>query len=451
MVVGQFKRETHLVVIGGGPGGCAAALRAAELGVETVLVDAPPAPGRGVSLAALRRARDAIRTAERAAEVGVTFAKPKLDPAKLQGRSSERRWERLEAQCQERGVELIHGTAHFEDDRQVFVHNEVNARLRFKRAIIASGSMMRPPPADWPKSPRVTIWLPPADLPATLLVIGGGAIALELAGACATLGSCVSLVTEDERLLSETDEDLVEPVRRRCHELLEAVRVATAVTKVREVAGGIEADFNRGEGGPKRGTFDHVLVACGQQPNTGGLDLAKAKVELGADGAIPVDDQLRTSNPRIFAVGDVTGRPFLTNRAARQGYVAAEVIAGRDTVFDPRATPCAVWTDPPLAWCGLTEAAAQAAGIPYKVCKSHRSAGEPASLAPTESLIKLILDPDSQLVLGMGIVGPAAAEMIGEGALAIEMGTVADDLASTIHAHPTMSELLAEAAQQMRD
>ncbi len=451
MVVGQFRQETHLVVIGGGPGGCAAAQRAAELGVETVLVDAVPVPPAGLSLAALRMARDVIRLAESAAVLGVEFARPKLDPTRLADWTRDAhtlRSQHLEQQCNDAGVELIRGTARFEDARQVVVRDGENARLRFKRVIIATGSRMVPPPADWPGSPRISTWLPLDRLPETLLVIGAGALALETAGACAALGCRVSLVTNEPRWLPEVDADLVEVLVERLAQSLDALSTGTEVTSLRAVPEGIEAQFKGGAPAPKRRVFDHVLVLIGQRPHTDGLDLTKAQLDVRPDGSIPVDDQLRTANPRLLAVGDATGEPFVAHKAISQGRVAAEVVAGRDSVFDAKAIPCAAWTDPPLAWCGLTEDHAQRSNVAHRVCKSGASCRPPDAAGTGDGFVKLILEPDSGLVLGMGMVGRGAADVIGEGVLAIEMGAVATDLASVVHTYPQLSALISEAAQQ---
>jgi dihydrolipoamide dehydrogenase len=451
MVVGQFALETNLVVIGGGAGGFAAALRAAKLGVETMLVDGAaaatgkaPGPGGG-SWTGLRRLREAVRVRAQASDLDVGISTSEINLPAIRQRMRESILEAAELrekQCRAAGVNVIQGVARLEDARQLVVHGGPNARVRFKRAIIATGSRPRPPAGGWPDSKRVSDWLGAwklEHLPRTMLIVGGGSIAIEMAGALAALGCAVSLAVPGPRLLPAVDPDLVEPVEKRLGETIENVYTGAAVTDLSDVPDGVEAQL-QGKSAPDRRIYDHVLVALGNLPHTADLGLDKAKVKLADDGSIQVDDQLRTSNPRILAVGDVTGEPMLANKAAHQARVAAEVVAGRDSVYEPRAVPRVVHTDPPIAWCGLTEARAAATGTPHRVC---------TVAGPTRELIKLLFDPDSKLLLGAGLAGAGAAEMIGEAALAIEMGAVADDLAATVHPHPSLSQLIAEAAQEI--
>ncbi|MHC4100008.1 MAG: dihydrolipoyl dehydrogenase family protein [Planctomycetota bacterium] len=451
MVVGQFAMETNLVVVGGGAGGYAASLRAAKLGGETMLVDgatgtAGAAPGTGgASWTGLRRLREVVRLRAHARDLGVRITTPEINLPALQHRMRESvlvAAERREEQCRAAGVNVIQGVARIEDGRQISVHGGPNARVRFKRAIIATGSQPQPPAGGWPNSKRVTDWLGAWRLdflPKSLLVVGGGSIAIEMAGAFAALGTGVTLAAPSPRLLPATDPDLVAHVETHLAELIETVRVATTVTAFRDVPDGVEAHF-QGEGAAERRVFDHVLVALGNRPNTAELGLDRAKVKVYDDGSIRVDHQLRTTNHRILAIGDVTGEPMLANKAAHQAKVAADVVAGKDSVFEPRTVPRVVHTDPPIAWCGLMEARAEATGTPHRVC---------TAAGPSQELIKLLFDPDSKLLLGAGITGAGAAEMISEAALAIEMGAVADDLAATIHPHPSLSQFIAEAAAEI--
>lgn len=397
MVVGQFTQETHLAVIGGGVAGLTAAVRAAELGVQTTV------------------ARDGAGPA------------PPSD---------------LEKRCRELDVEIVEGHAAFEDARQIIVSAGTNARLRFKRAVIATGARPAPPPGGWPESKRVTDWLGAQQLdavPKTLLVLGGGPVALEVAQAWAARGSAVSLATPDVRLLPEADPEIVMPLRERLVETLDAVCFGAAVSKLRELPDGVEVDFVEGDHSWRRG-FDHVIVALGHRPHTDGLDLSRAKIDLDDDHAVTVDAQLRTSNPRIFAAGGVTGAPFVVAHAVAQARVAAEVIAGGNSVYEPQAMPHIVSTDPPLAWCGLTEAAATAPGLPHRVALAGGTGCD-------IRIAKLIYDPDSGSILGAGLVGPGAVDAIAEAVLAIEMGAVTTDLAATVHPFGTMSALLAEASR----
>jgi dihydrolipoamide dehydrogenase len=460
MAVGQFTQETHLVIVGGGAGGYAAAMRATQLGIQTTLVDGAESPGEaallegGASWAGLRRVLEVTRLGGQAAGLGAKVPQPDLDVAALQKQTQEslrKAAARRQRRCEEQGVDVIQGIARFESSRQITVRDGVNARVRFKRAIIATGSRPLPPSGGWPKPNRVTHWLGAWKLqraPGTLLVIGGDSIALETAGAFAALGSVVSLASPEERFLPQIDPDLVQPVARRITTLLDEVRLATTVSGFRDISEGVEVRFS-GFGAPETRVFEHIVVALGNRPNTDGLRLERTGVQLNEDGSIQVDHQMRTANPRIFAVGDVTGRPMLANKAAHQARVAAEAIAGEDNAFDPLAVPQVIYCDPPLAWCGLTEADAAATGTPHRVCKVLRGrSGEEPDPESTEGLVKLVFDPHSLHLLGAGIVGPGAAEVMGEIALAIEMGAVAKDLASTVHAHPTMSEVIAQAARQ---
>ena len=453
MVVGEFTQETTLVVIGGGAGGYAAALRASELEVSTILVD-PRGVCPHVPWLATRTMSDAarlIQAAEHAAGYGLALEQRRLDLPRLRQwaeQIGEALSTQLQRQCTERGVEVIRGVARFDGPRQLTIHDGANARIRFKRAIIAAGSTAVAPPGGWPDTPAVT---GPAGilgvqaLPETMLVIGGDAPALETAATCAALGSRVTLAAPGERLLPEADADLVRQLERRLGRLLDRILLSTTVTALGTVPDGVQVEL----AGDPASVFGHVVVALGAAPATDGLDLAEAQVETREDGSISIDEKLTTSNRRIFAVGDVTGGPMLANRAIHQGRTAAEIVAGLDSVYEPRAVPSVVFTDPPLAWCGLTENQAVAQGIPHAVRRADWTASARAvSLAQTDGLTKLVVEPDSGLVLGMGIVGASAPEMIAHGALAIEMGAVIDDLAAIVHAHPSLSELIADAARK---
>ena len=449
MVVGQFAVETELAVVGGGAGGYAAALRAAKLGLSTILIDASAetgaaAPGAGAaSWTGLRRLREIVRLQAQAAQQGIKIATSEINLPALQARMVESvkvAAERRQEQCRAAGVQLIEGSGRFTDTRQLAVHGDNNARIKFKKAIIATGAKPIPPAGGWPDSERVTDWFGAwrrARLPQSLLVIGGGSIAAEMAGGFAALGTTVCLAAPSERILTTVDPQLTERVEQRLGKMLDDLWVQTTVTAMAEVADGVEVRF-RGGSAPDSRVFEHVLVALGNEPHTADLGLDKAKVEYHDDGSIRVDHQLRTTNPRILAIGDVTGEPMLANKAAHQARVAAKVAAGRDSVFEPQAVPRVIHTEPPIAWCGMAEADAMATGTPHR---ARTVAG------PGDEVIKLLFDPDTKLLLGAGITGAGAAEMIGEAALAIEMGAVADDLSATMHPQPGLSGLIAEAAQ----
>lgn len=461
MVVGQFTQETDLVVIGGGPGGYSAAFRAAELGVQTIIVDPKGSLG-GVCLyhgciqsKTVLAIGQTLRMAADAAKLGVHFNEPRVDLGELRQWMSQtigKLASGLDDLAKKRGVEVLKGAAHFDDQRQLSIHNGTGSRVRFKRAIIATGAQANPPPGGWVDSPRLMdpgTALELDEIPASLLVIGSGYIALELATLYAALGSKVTLVTQQARILAQADADLTRPLARRLGEVLEDVCLQTTVTDLREVADGIEAALQ----GPQETSsvvFDSVVAAIGRHPNIDSLNLPKAHVQLDDSGYVRVNEQLRTSNARILGVGDITGKPMLADKAIHQGRIAGEVVAGWGSEYDPRAVPFVVFTDPQVAWCGLTEAQAATQGIDYQTVKIPWGAsGRAVSLGRSDGMTKLIYDPDTKLVLGVGIVGLGAAEMIAQGILALEMGAVTTDLASSIFPHPTMSELLGEAAARV--
>jgi len=284
------------------------------------------------------------------------------------------------------------------------------------------------------------------DVPARLLVVGGGYIGLELGYVYAALGSKVTVVEMTDGLLPGVDRDLVQPLARRADALFAAVHLNAKLLALREADRGLEAEIE----GHGVQAFDRALIAVGRRAETDGLGLERTRIERGPQGIIPVDDRCRTADPHVFAVGDVTGEPMLAHRAMRQGKVAAEVIAGRPSVFDNVAVPAVVFTDPEIAWCGLTEQDAARAERPVKVSRFQWAAsGRAATLGRSDGLTKLIADPESGRVLGVGVVGPGAGELIAEATLAVETAALAEDIAVTIHAHPTLGESLMEAAETL--
>ena len=457
MVMGDFERDAQVVVLGGGPGGYAAAFRAADLGLDTVLVDAGGRLGgeclfRGcIPSKALLGVAALLGDAARAKGLGIEFATPRIRLEALRAWKDgvvERLAKGLEALCRARGVELVPGRATFEDGRTVRV--EGGGRIRFRQAIVATGSRPTPLPGLGLERPGVmdseaALALP--EIPRSLLVVGGGYIGLELGTVYAALGSEVTLVELTDGLLPGVDRDLVAPVARRTAELFKAVALGTKVVELAERDGGIEVRFE-GALEPARQSFERVLVAVGRQPNTDGLGLERTGVGVDGRGFILVDERRRTQDPRIYAIGDVAGEPMLAHKAMREGKVAAEAIAGRPAAFDNRAVPAVVFTDPEVAWCGLTEEEARRSGQPVEVVRFPWSAsGRALTLARPEGLTKLLVDPESGLVLGAGIVGAHAGEVIAEAALAVETAATAEDLAATIHTHPTLAETVMEAAE----
>ncbi|MHC4610269.1 MAG: dihydrolipoyl dehydrogenase [Planctomycetota bacterium] len=458
MVVGEFTQETDLLVIGGGPGGYTAAFRAAQLGVQTTIVEATDALG-GICLhkgcipsKTLLYVAELMEQADRASRLGISFGKPKVDLDKV------RQWKNdviaklaggLDGLCKKHGVERVAGRAKFEDSRHVSVQNGQIPRIKFRKAIVATGSQsihLSGIEADSPRVMHSSAALDLNDVPKTLLVIGGGYIGLELGIVYAALGSEVTVVEMLNSLLPGVDADLVRPLARRMKQVLAEVCLETRLTAMKDTKDGI-AVTSEGKNVPKRSTYEKVLVAVGRRPNTDDLGLETTGVRLDPGGFIQVDGQRRTHEQRIFAIGDVVVGPMLAHKASHEGKVCAEVIAGQNSVFDARAIPAVVFTDPEIAWCGLTETEAKTAGTKVMVKKVPWGAsGRAVSLGRSEGLTKLICDPDTQRVLGVGICGVHAGEMIAEGVLAMEMGAVAADLAATIHPHPTLSEMMGEVA-----
>jgi dihydrolipoamide dehydrogenase len=459
MVMGDLVREVDVAVVGGGPGGYSAAFRCAELGLETVVVDAGRRLGGAclfegcIPSKALLHVAAVLGEAERAREFGVDFGEPRISLDPLRTWKSERVVGKLArglaSVARARNVEVVGGRAVFEDSRRLHVEGDEPQKLRFKHAIVATGSVPSRLPGIELTSERLmdsTAALEVPDVPERLLVIGGGYIGLELGQVYAALGTEVTLIEMLDGLLPGVDRDLVQPLARRCERTFKAVRLSTRVGSLRDTGDAIEARLGEGE----TATFDRVLVAVGRRPWTDGLGLETTGVQLTERGFVRVDERGRTADPHVWAVGDVTGEPMLAHRAMRQGKVAAEAIAGRPAAFDNAVVPAVVFTDPEVAWCGLTEQEAQAAGRAVRVAKFQWAAsGRAATLGRSDGLTKLVADPDTGRVLGVGIVGPGAGELIAEGALAVETAALAEDVALTIHAHPTLSETLMEAAETL--
>jgi len=456
--MGDLGRDVDVVVIGGGPGGYSAAFRCAELGLETVIVDETHRLGGAclydgcIPSKALLHVATLIGEAERARELGVDFGEPRISLDPLRKWKTERVIGKLSrglaSVAKSKGVEIIGGRASFEGSREVRVEGDEPQTLRFTHGIIATGSRPSRLPGLAVESDRVmdsTAALALADIPERLLVVGGGYIGLELGQVYGALGSRVVLVEMTDGLLPGVDRDLVQPLARRCEKLFAEVRLGTSLAALRAEGDAIEARY-----GAVTATFDRVLVAVGRHAATDRLGLERTSVQVDARGVIAVDDGLRTTNPHLYAVGDVTGDPMLAHRAMRQGKVVAERIAGRPAAFDNVAVPAVVFTDPEVAWCGLTESEAQRTGRTVKVARVQWAAsGRAATLGRSDGLTKLVADAESGRVLGVGIVGPGAGELIAEGVLAIESALTVEDVAATIHTHPTLAETLMEAAETL--
>jgi dihydrolipoamide dehydrogenase len=460
MVMGELEQECEVLVIGSGPGGYAAAFRAADLGLDVTMVDPAPRPG-GVCLyqgcipsKTFLFLSELIHDAQRAESMGIVFGKPRVDLKAL------REWKAkvidtmasgLVSLSNRRGVQLLQGRARFESSNSVRLSDAEVSHIKFRQAIVATGS--RPisfPGTAFKAGSRImnsTGALALADVPQSLLIIGGGYVGLELGTVYAALGSRVSLVELQDRLLPGVDADLVKPLEQKLSVIFENIRLRTKVASMKEADGGVDVILEGDIENPEQ-RFDRVLVAIGREASSQDLGLENTGVKIDQRGFIKVDDQQRTSDERIFAVGDVVGGLMLAHKASREGKVAAEVIAGQPSAFDARAIPAVVYTDPQIAWCGLTEEQARNQNIPVAVRRfPWKFSGRAATMGAAEGLTKIIVDPQTGRILGVGIVGRHTEGLISEGVLAIEMGALAEDMALSIHPHPTLSETEAEAAE----
>lgn len=454
--------STQVAIIGGGPGGYAAAFKAADLGLKVTLIDLDVNPGgtclfRGcIPSKALLHVAKVIGDAREAVDYGITFGAPSVDLPKLRTRVHEivrQLTGGLGQLCRARNIRFVQGRASFVDSNTLHVLQESGeeSTIRYDTAILASGSR----PAIVEKflldSPRVmnsTSALEMDDIPGTLLVIGGGYIGLELGSVYATLGTKVTVVEMAPSLLPGADTDLVAPLANRMNRLMHEILLSTKVAAMKEVNGGIQVTFEGSNiENPTRG-FDKVLICIGRRPNSSGLGLKSTRVEIDDHGFVIVDEQRRTADPSIFAIGDLTGQPMLAHKASHEGRVAAEVIAGHNVAYAPHAMPAVVFTDPEVAWCGLTENEAAKNNRAVKIARFPWTAsGRATTLGANDGLTKIIADPDTDQVLGVGIAGAGAGELISEGVLAIEMGANANDIHLTIHPHPTLGETIMESAE----
>jgi dihydrolipoamide dehydrogenase len=461
MVVGEFSQETDLLVIGGGPGGYHAAFRAAENGTKTTIVEMMPKLG-GVCLhrgcipsKTFLSMAELLHQAETSKNMGISFTKPRLHIDGMRSWKAnvvQKLADGLDSRCKKLKVEKIRGKARFEDGKTVALQSDEVSRIKFRKAIIATGSRSIRLKGVQIDSPHVMTSRGALELeriPKTLLVIGGGYIGLELGQVYATFGSKVTVVEMLPGLLPGADRDLARPLVKRLEEQFEEICVETKVAAMKEAEGGIAVEFE-GKNPPKAKKFEKVLVSVGRYPNSGDLDLEKAGVQVDERGFIKVDKGFKTTAPRIYAIGDVIGNPMLAHKAMHEGRVVADIIAGKDAAFEPRAIPAVVFTDPEIAWAGYTQEEAKAENLEIEVKKMPFGAsGRAVALGRTSGLAKLIFDKSSKRLIGMGLTGAHVGEMIAEGVLAMEMGAVAFDLASTIHPHPTISEMIGEAAAML--
>jgi dihydrolipoamide dehydrogenase len=455
----DYDRSTQLLVLGAGPGGYSAAFRAADLGMKVTLVERWPTLG-GVCLnvgcipsKALLHAAKVIDEAAQMAAHGISFGAPRIDRGKLRDWKNSvvgRLTGGLTALARQRKVEVVRGVGTFLGPNVLEVRGEAGAeRIRFEQCIIAAGSeaVRLPGLPDDPRLIDSTGALELEPFAGPLLVIGGGIIGLEMACVYEALGTRVSVVELTQQLIPGCDPDLVRPLEKRIRPRYEQILLGTRVSRVEALAEGLRVSFE-GEQAPAPTVYGRVLVAVGRAPNGKRIGAAAAGVNVTDRGFIPVDRQMRTNVPHIFAIGDVVGPPMLAHKATHEAKVAAEVAAGHKRAFDARVIPSVAYTDPEIAWVGLTETEAKSQGIRMeKAVFPWAASGRALSLGRDEGLTKLLFDPDTHRVLGGGIVGPNAGELISEVALAIEMGCDAADVGLTIHPHPTLAETVGAAAE----
>jgi dihydrolipoamide dehydrogenase len=451
----------HVAVIGAGPGGYAAAFYAADLGLQVTLIDNEKNPG-GVCLyrgcipsKALLHVAKVLDESKHAADWGIEFGAAKVDIDKLRD-YKDRVVDKLTSGTGQvaklRKINYVQGWASIVDGKTIAVKQADGAAqtIAVDYIILATGSLPTKIPALASDSPRVldsTGALDLPEIPKTMLVIGGGYIGLELGSVYAALGTKVSVVEMTAGLLPGADRDLVRFLAQRVEKIYDKVMVSTKVTSMKASKDSVTVSFE-GEGAPKEATYDYVLVSIGRRPNAKVDGLDKTKVKVDARGFIETDGQRRTAEPTIFAIGDVAGEPMLAHKASHEARVAVEAIEGHKAVFEPAAIPAVVFTDPEIAWAGLTEADAEKQGIKVDVARfPWPASGRAIAIDRVDGLTKLLIDPATERILGVGIVGSGAGELIAEGVLAIEMGATASDVKLTIHAHPTLSETVMESAE----
>ncbi|MBR0344702.1 MAG: dihydrolipoyl dehydrogenase, partial [Rudaea sp.] len=452
--------ECQVVVLGSGPGGYTAAFRSADLGMNTVLIERYAALG-GVCLnvgcipsKALLHAAKVIDEASHAGEIGIDFGTPKIDIAKLgafKNKVVAQLTGGLAGMAKQRKVTVVQGVGKFVSPNEIEVETKDGSKLvRFEQCIIAAGSQaVKLPGFPW-EDPRMmdsTDALLLQDVPKKLLVVGGGIIGLEMACVYEALGAQVTVVELMDQLMPGADPDLVKPLATRLSKRYAGIHLKVKVAKIESNKEGLKATFE-GEKAPEPQVYDRVLVAIGRSPNGKKIDADKAGVQVTDRGFIPVDKQMRTNVPHIFAIGDLVGQPMLAHKATHEGKVAAEVCAGQKSEFVARVIPSVAYTDPEVAWVGVTETEAKAKGIHYGIGKfPWVASGRAIGIARTEGFTKLIFDEATHKIIGAGITGVNAGELITELALAIEMGCEAADIGATVHPHPTLSESVGMAAE----
>ncbi len=456
-----MTNRTQIAVIGAGPGGYSAAFLAADLGSKVSLIDTRPNPG-GVCLyegcipsKAYLHIASILDDASHSKKFGIHFDKPKID---IQGL---RNWKQEVVQkltgglgqlCKARNISYLQGYASFVNPKSLKIKLSSGKEeiLEFEHAIIATGSV----PVSLPHLPKAKNILDSSEaleikkIPSRLLVVGGGYIGLEMSTVYSSLGSVVHVVEMSDQLLPGTDMDLVKPLASRLSNILDKIHLNTSLKTASQKADKIKVQLENKSGKIIEESYDSILTAIGRRPSLKGIGLENTAIRLTNEGFIHVDGSRRTVEPNIYAIGDVTEGPMLAHKASHEGKIAIEVIHGKKAVFEPYAIPAVIFTDPELAYCGLTETEAKKTGVQVKISSFPWSAsGRAVSLDRTEGMTKLVLEPQTGRVLGVGIVGKGAGDLIAEGVLAVEMGAVAKDLALSIHPHPTLSETIMEASE----
>lgn len=452
----------NIVVIGGGPGGYAAAFYAADLGMNVTLVDMEKNPG-GVCLyrgcipsKALLHVAKLINEAKEAKSWGIDFGEPQIDLDKLRGFKNKvvkKLTGGLGLLSNQRKINYVQGRASFASSSSIIVSKEDGSKeeISFDKAIIATGSVIASIPSLQIESKRLLNSTSALDLPAipkSLLVVGGGYIGLELGSVYAALGSKVSVVEFMDRILPGADQDLVAHLQKRISKSFDKIMLQSKVVEIKEEGEGLTVKIENKDKQIEEHHFDYVLMSIGRKPQTAGLGLENTQVKVNERGWIIADKSLKTDDDNIYAIGDIVGEPMLAHKASHEGRIAVDAISGKKVAFEPLAIPAVVFTDPEIAWAGVTENQAIEKGLKFELAKFPWAAsGRATTLDRSDGVTKLIIDPDTERILGIGICGPGAGEMIAEGVLAIEMGATVKDLALTIHPHPTLSETVMEAAE----
>jgi len=457
-----FRQKYQVAVIGAGPGGYGAAFMAADLGLDVCLIDPRKNPG-GVCLyegcipsKALLHISELLLQSRAASAWGIDFGSPKIDIDKMRAWKNdvvEKLTGGLAFLCRKKKIDYIQGRARFLDSHALAIAATVDGSgptIAFDNAVLATGSVpasLKGLPPDGITVLDSTAALELKNIPSSLLVIGGGYIGLEIGTVYASLGTKVSIVEMMPRLLSGVDDDLFAVFLKSISPLFESILVSTTAA-IEKKGNGFQATFSSPGSPQSKKDFDKILVAVGRTPKVEGLGIENTKIAVDSKGFVIVDERRRTSDPSIYAIGDIAGQPLLAHKATHEGRIAAEAIAGKRAAFEPNAIPAVVYTDPAIAWCGLTETEAQSRNRKVAVARFPWSAsGRALTMGRRDGMTKLIIDPETERVLGAGIVGSGAGELIAEATLAIEMAARASDISLTIHPHPTLSETIMESAE----